>query len=257
MQLKLTSISSVAQSFIVVAACVAAPSVALADTGGVLVWGFNNYGQCNIPASANSGVSAIAGGYGHTIALKGGAVLAWGYNYYGQCTIPASASSGVSAIAGGYVHTIALRIPVDTNNNARLDRCEIADNPSLDRNNNGMLDSYDCAQNPALDCNQNLRIDQYEIIDNELLDCDHNSKIDSCDITSGVADDNTDGHLDICQHAKGDLDLSGIVDSADFSILLLYYGEINPLFGDFDGSGMIDAGDAAVMLLYFGPVTWP
>ena len=59
------------------------------------------------------------------------------------------------------------------------------------------------------------------------------------------------------EKAKGDLDLSGIVDSADFSILLLYYGEINPLFGDFDGSGMIDAGDAAVMLLYFGPVTWP
>ena len=36
MQLKLTSFSSAAQSFIIVAACVAAPSVALADTGGVL-----------------------------------------------------------------------------------------------------------------------------------------------------------------------------------------------------------------------------
>ena len=109
MQLKFTSISSVAQSFIVVAACVAAPSVALADTGGVLVWGFNNYGQCNIPASANSGVSAIAGGTYHIIALKDGAVLAWGYNQYGECNIPDSANSGVSAIAGGTSHTIALK----------------------------------------------------------------------------------------------------------------------------------------------------
>ena len=109
MQLKLTSLSSVARSFIVVAACVAAPSVALADTGGVLVWGFNNYGQCNIPASANSGVSAIAGGTYHIIALKDGAVLAWGYNQYGECNIPDSANSGVSAIAGGEYHTIALK----------------------------------------------------------------------------------------------------------------------------------------------------
>ena len=109
MQLKFTSLSSVAQSFIVVAACVAAPSVALADTGGVLVWGFNNYGQCNIPASANSGVSAIAGGTYHIIALKDGAVLAWGYNQYGECNIPDSANSGVSAIAGGEYHTIALK----------------------------------------------------------------------------------------------------------------------------------------------------
>ena len=53
----------------------------------VLAWGAvgtNNpgnwpeFGQCNIPASANSGVTAIACGDYHTIALKDGAVLAWG-----------------------------------------------------------------------------------------------------------------------------------------------------------------------------------
>jgi alpha-tubulin suppressor-like RCC1 family protein len=84
-------------------------TIALTNTGAVLAWGYNDYGQCNIPASANSGVSAIAGGYFHTIALKDGAVLAWGYNDNGQCTIPDSANSGVSAIAGGYFHTIALK----------------------------------------------------------------------------------------------------------------------------------------------------
>jgi hypothetical protein len=115
MSIKLTYSSFVAQSFIVVAACVAAPSVAMAD-GAVLAWGDNNPGQCTIPTAAQSGVSAIAGGQYHTIALKDGAVLAWGagttnegsFGEYGQCIIPADAQSGVSAIAGGGYHTIAL-----------------------------------------------------------------------------------------------------------------------------------------------------
>jgi hypothetical protein len=77
--------------------------------GGVLAWGDNQYGQCTIPAAANSGISAIAGGVGHTIAIKGGAVLAWGDNQYGQCNVPSSAQSGVSDIACGYNHTIALK----------------------------------------------------------------------------------------------------------------------------------------------------
>ena len=47
----------------------------------------------------------------HTIALKNGAVLAWGNNDFGQCNIPAAAQSGVSAIAGGEQHTIALKPP--------------------------------------------------------------------------------------------------------------------------------------------------
>ncbi|MEI6274063.1 MAG: hypothetical protein WCQ03_11390, partial [Phycisphaerae bacterium] len=77
--------------------------------GEVLAWGYNTYGQCNIPAFASNGVSDIAGGYFHTIALKNGEVLAWGYNTYGQCNVPASASSGVTHIAGGDFHTIALK----------------------------------------------------------------------------------------------------------------------------------------------------
>ncbi len=236
-------------------ACV--PAASAQTTNFVSAWGYNNYGQCTVPVSATSGVSAVAAGLYHTIALKGGTVLAWGWNTYGQCTIPSSATSGVSAIACGYYHSTALRSPVDTNNNARLDSCEIADNPSLDRNANGVLDSYDCAQNHALDCNNNLALDQYEMADNELLDCDHNGKIDSCDIASGVADDDTDGHVDMCEFAKGDLDLSGVVDSSDFGVLLLYFGEANPPFGDFDGSGSIDSGDLGYMALNFGEVTWP
>ena len=97
--------------------------------GEVLAWGAgttsqtnggsNNseYGQCIIPTAAQSGVTAIAGGHLHTIALKNGAVLAWGagttntgnYPDYGQSIVPTAATSGVSAIAGGDSHTIALK----------------------------------------------------------------------------------------------------------------------------------------------------
>ena len=226
-------------------------------TGGVVAWGANGSGQCNIPVAAQSGVSAIAGGGAHTIALKDGAVLAWGYNGQGQCTIPAYAHSGVIAIAGGGGHTITIAPALDANNNNRPDTCDMSDDPSLDRNNNGIMDMLEIARTPAIDCNRNSIIDEFDLLDHPEWDCNLNGRVDTCDFAEGASDDNLDGHLDTCQWAKGDLDLSGIVDSGDFSILLLYYGEENPLFGDFDGSGMIDSGDAAVMLLYFGEVTWP
>ena len=183
---------------------------------------------------------------------------------------------------------------LDRDLNRQLDACQIRDNPLLDRNNNGELDTYDISVNSALDCDSNMFIDQYEIVDNAALDCnqngrldycdiaegtvdcnlngipdscdtltdpsldcDFNGKIDTCDVVAGAIDDDADGRPDACEIAKGDLDLSGSVDSGDFSILLLYYGEENPAFGDFDGSGMIDSGDAALIPLFFGEVTWP
>jgi hypothetical protein len=75
----------------------------------VLAWGYNNYGQCTVPAGAQSGVTAIAAGWYHTVALKSdGSVLPWGRNTDGQSTVPAGAQSGVTAIAAGSGHTVAL-----------------------------------------------------------------------------------------------------------------------------------------------------
>ena len=96
------------------------PDVCNVQGGAVAAWGagttydnsqpwMGNWGQSIVPNAAKSGVTAIAGGAWHTIALKDGAVLAWGNNNYGQCNIPESANSGVSAIAGGAYHTIALK----------------------------------------------------------------------------------------------------------------------------------------------------
>jgi alpha-tubulin suppressor-like RCC1 family protein len=105
--------------------------------GKVYCWGWNYYGQLGdrtttdrtTPtlvadgAMGNSGVTAVAAGYGHTCALKGGQVYCWGGNYFGQLgdgtytnrTTPtlvangAMGNSGVTAIAAGWDHTCALK----------------------------------------------------------------------------------------------------------------------------------------------------
>jgi hypothetical protein len=61
-----------------------------------------------------SGVTAVAGGVVHSLALKSdGTVLAWGCGDgtdLGQCSVP-SDLSGVTAIAGGLWHSLALVVP--------------------------------------------------------------------------------------------------------------------------------------------------
>ncbi len=64
-------------------------------------------GQTSVPTGLN-GVTAIAAGGFHTVALTSDAtVVAWGRNMEGQTTVPAGLS-GVTAIAGGDLHTVAL-----------------------------------------------------------------------------------------------------------------------------------------------------
>ena len=77
-------------------------------TSTVVAWGNNSYGQTTV-SPESSGVSAIAAGFGHTVALKqDGTVVAWGRNNAGQTTVPPGLS-GVSAIAAGDFHTVAIR----------------------------------------------------------------------------------------------------------------------------------------------------
>ena len=102
----------------VVAGAMACNSVAWGG-GAVLAWGWNDFGECNIPAYAQSGVTAIACGSHHTLALKNGGVIAWGagitntgaggWPECGQSIVPPDAQSGVAAIACGDIHSIALK----------------------------------------------------------------------------------------------------------------------------------------------------
>lgn len=83
--------------------------------GGVVAWGcgVGGVGPCTVPPAATNGVTAIAAGLTHSLALKqDGSVLAWGCptsNDYGQCTVPAAAASGVTAIAASFFHSLALK----------------------------------------------------------------------------------------------------------------------------------------------------
>jgi len=67
--------------------------------GMVIAWGQDNYGQCDVPAGL-SNVVAVAGGNGHSLALRhAGTVVAWGNNLFGQTSVPAGLSNvvGISA----------------------------------------------------------------------------------------------------------------------------------------------------------------
>ena len=62
------------------------------------------------PLEAQSGVTAIAAGDAHIVALKNdGSVVAWGRGFDRQTTVPVAAQSGVTAIAAGGAHTVALK----------------------------------------------------------------------------------------------------------------------------------------------------
>jgi hypothetical protein len=82
-------------------------------TGKPVAWGCGVGAdwRCSVP-SGLSGVTAIAAGPHHSLALKSdGTVNAWGCGAgatFGQCSVP-SDLSGVSAIAAGEAHSLALK----------------------------------------------------------------------------------------------------------------------------------------------------
>jgi len=115
-------------------------SLAVKSDGTVWGWGYNGYGQLGngtttnsstpvpvcatppaiCPGSGLSGMTAIAAGLDHSLALKSdGTVWAWGYNAYGQLgdgttinrhtPVQVSGLSGVTAIAAGWAHSLAVK----------------------------------------------------------------------------------------------------------------------------------------------------
>jgi alpha-tubulin suppressor-like RCC1 family protein len=116
-----------------VTAATAGNSYSLAiQNGALFAWGDNTYGQLgngssggvsNVPVAVSnmgSGVTAVAAGGQHTLAIQNGKVFAWGLNTDGQLGYSTGMSNisstptglslgaGVTAVAAGQFHSLAL-----------------------------------------------------------------------------------------------------------------------------------------------------
>jgi alpha-tubulin suppressor-like RCC1 family protein len=84
-------------------------SVALRADGTVYAWGYNSYGETNVPGGLADVIAVSSGDY-HNIALKSdGTVIAWGRNLYGEGTNSVAPTNAAVAIAAGSSHNLALR----------------------------------------------------------------------------------------------------------------------------------------------------
>ena len=84
-------------------------------------------------------------------------------------------------------------------------------------------------------------------------DCNGNGICDDDDIVAGIAEDkNGNRKIDSCEIAFGDFDLSGQVDGGDLSVLLNFWGAINPPTGDMNGDGVIQGADLTILLGNWG-----
>ena len=106
-------------------------SLGLKADGSIVAWGYNGYGQCNVPAP-NTGFTAVAAGSSHSLGLKAdGSIVAWGYNHYGQCNVPAP-NSGFIALAAGWYHSLGIQVQGcyfllagDLNDDCRVDLTDL------------------------------------------------------------------------------------------------------------------------------------
>lgn len=85
-----------------------------------------------------------------------------------------------------------------------------------------------------------------------IFDCNNNGTPDTVDIANGAPDSDADLVIDTCEFNVGDLNLNGVIDSADTSILLGWWGISNPLYGDLNFDGIVDAMDLGIILGRYG-----
>jgi parallel beta-helix repeat protein len=79
-------------------------------------------------------------------------------------------------------------------------------------------------------------------------DCNSNGICDLDEIAGGAEDKNQNNQLDDCELARGDLNLDGVINAADLSVLLNFWGAVNPPAGDLNRDGVVSAADLSIML---------
>ena len=72
----------------------------LKEDGGIVAWGRNDYGQCEVPEGLTD-VLKITTGATHTLAIKSdGTVVAWGDNRFEKCNVPEGLTDVIDIAAG-------------------------------------------------------------------------------------------------------------------------------------------------------------
>ena len=87
-------------------------------------------------------------------------------------------------------------------------------------------------------------------------DCNGNGTADTVDIANGAIDADNDLVPDSCEYKAGDLNLNGLIDQQDLSILLGWWGIANPLFGDLNGDNVVNGTDMGILLGRYGAVVF-
>ncbi len=87
-------------------------------------------------------------------------------------------------------------------------------------------------------------------------DCNGNGAADTVDIANGAIDADNDLVPDSCEYKAGDLNLNGLIDQQDLSILMGWWGIANPLFGDLNGDNVVNGADMGILLGRYGAVVF-
>ncbi|MCJ1674526.1 putative Ig domain-containing protein [Rathayibacter sp. VKM Ac-2929] len=86
----------------------AAETPPTAPAGGIAIWGWNYYGQKNVPADVG-GLVAVSGGGFHSVGLRDdGTVVSWGNDRSGQTAVPGDLKP-VVAVGAGWIHSLAVQ----------------------------------------------------------------------------------------------------------------------------------------------------
>jgi len=217
-------------------------SLANQPSGTVVGWGENSSTAAQVPATAMN-VIGMAAGLEHALALRqDGTVVAWGRNNYGQTTVPAGLTA-ITQVAAGDEHSLALR--VDGTVAAWGSNCTA---------------SLGCGTNQSIvptwvrGVRMVLGAGTQTIVVMDRNDCDNDGRDDPWQVQTGELDLNMNGQLDDCERSWGDMDVTGELDNADLSLLLLDFGPCPGCPTDLDGSGTVDFGDVTLLVLSFGPV---
>jgi len=80
-------------------------SLGLKSDGTIVALGWNEFGQCDVPAP-NADFEAVAGGWDHSLGLKSdGTIVAWGLNNFRQCNVPAP-NADFGALSADGLHSL-------------------------------------------------------------------------------------------------------------------------------------------------------